>query len=143
MAGQSIDFWFTMGSTYTYLTVMRLADVERASGVSFNWRPFHLLTILNEMKHVPFADKPAKQAYMWRDVERRAGMYGIPLRVPAPYPVKQSVVANQVAVLGMREGWGPAYVEAAYRQWFSSDLRMAVKQICGRASPRSDRMRRG
>jgi 2-hydroxychromene-2-carboxylate isomerase len=75
-----------MGSTYTYLTVMRLADVEKRSGVLFRWRPFHLLTILQEMKHVPFADKPAKAAYMWRDVARRAEMYGIPpIRVPAPY----------------------------------------------------------
>ena len=93
MPGPSIDFWFTMGSTYTYLTVMRLPELERETGVSFHWRPFHLLTILNEMKHVPFADKPAKQAYMWRDIARRAAMHGIPLQVPAPYPVKQSVVA--------------------------------------------------
>ena len=62
MAEGPIDFWFTMGSTYSYLSVMRLADVERSTGVSFRWRPFHLLLILQEMKHVPFADKPAKCA---------------------------------------------------------------------------------
>jgi len=118
MAANYIDFWFTMGSTYSYLTVMRLAGIERAAGVSFHWRPFHLLIILQEMKHVPFADKPAKCAYMWRDIERRATMYGIPASLPAPYPAKQSVVANQVAIVGMREGWGTDYVRAAYRRWF-------------------------
>jgi 2-hydroxychromene-2-carboxylate isomerase len=114
----SIDFWFTMGSTYTYLTVMRLADVEKRTGISFHWRPFHLMTILQEMKHVPFADKPTKAAYMWRDIERRAGMYGIPLRVPAPYPAKQSIVANRIAILGLEEGWGTDFIRAAYRRWF-------------------------
>src|SRR5579864_1090008 len=114
---KQIDFWFTLGSTYTYLTVMRLPDIEKATGVAFRWRPFHLLTILQEMKHVPFADKPAKSAYMWRDIERRAGMYGIPLRVPAPYPAKQSVVANRVAVLGLQEGWGIAFIRVAYTRW--------------------------
>jgi 2-hydroxychromene-2-carboxylate isomerase len=113
-----IDFWFTLGSTYTYLTAMRLAEVERSANVTFRWRPFHLLTILNEMKHVPFADKPAKVAYMWRDIERRAGMYGIPLRVPAPYPARQSIVANRIAIVGMQEGWGPDFVRSAYRRWF-------------------------
>lgn len=113
-----IDFWFTMGSTYTYLTVMRLPELENASGVPFRWRPFHLLTILQEMKHVPFADKPAKAAYMWRDIERRAQMYGIAARVPAPYPAKQSITANQIAVLGFKEGWGKDFVCAAYRRWF-------------------------
>src|SRR5579859_4393817 len=113
-----IDFWFTMGSTYTYLTVMRLPNVKDQSGISFRWRPFHLLKILQEMKHVPFADKPAKAAYMWRDIERRAKMYGIPARVPAPYPAKQSIAANRVAILGLREGWGEDFIRTAYRRWF-------------------------
>ena len=118
MAGPSIDFFFTMGSTYTCLAVMRLDDVARNSGIAFRWRPFHLLTILNDMKHVPFADKPAKMGYMWRDIERRAAMHGIPVKVPAPYPARQSVFANQVALLGMQDGWGEAFVREAYRQWF-------------------------
>ena len=113
-----IDFWFTMGSTYSYLSVMRLAQLERSTGISFRWRPFHLLTILQEMKHIPFADKPTKSAYMWRDIERRAALYGIPVKLPAPYPAKQSLVANLVAIVGMRESWGADYVRAAYRRWF-------------------------
>jgi 2-hydroxychromene-2-carboxylate isomerase len=117
-ATKPIEFWFTMGSTYSYLTVMRLPDLEKASGIPFRWRPFHLLTILQEMKHVPFADKPAKAAYMWRDIERRAQMYEIPIRVPAPYPVKQSIIANHVALVGFTEGWGKEFVRAAYRRWF-------------------------
>lgn len=115
---EPIDFWFTLGSTYSFLSVMRLAEVERASGMSFRWRPFHLLVILNEMKHVPFADKPQKMKYMWRDLERRAALYGIPVKVPAPYPCRQSISANLVATVGMREGWGPDFVRAAYRHWF-------------------------
>lgn len=118
MADGPIDFWFTMGSTYSGLSVMRLADVERSTGMSFRWRPFHLLLILQEMKHVPFADKPAKCAYMWRDLARRAAMYGLAGQFPAPYPAKQSVAANQVAIVGMREGWGEDFVRAAYRRWF-------------------------
>ncbi|MEH2541672.1 MULTISPECIES: 2-hydroxychromene-2-carboxylate isomerase [unclassified Bradyrhizobium] len=119
MSPSRIDFWFTMGSTYSYLSVLRLPDVERSTGISFRWRPFHLLVILQDMKHVPFADKPAKLTYMWRDIERRAAMYGFPTNLPAPYPPKHSVVANLIAILGMREGWGPEFVRAAYRRWFT------------------------
>ena len=118
MTAPHIDFWFTMGSTYSYLSVSRLADMERSTGITFRWRPFHLLIILQEMKHIPFADKPTKSAYMWRDIERRAAMYGIPVKLPVPYPAKQSVVANLVAIVGMREGWGADFVRAAYRRWF-------------------------
>jgi 2-hydroxychromene-2-carboxylate isomerase len=118
MAADPIDFWFTMGSTYSYLSVMRLGELERSSGIRFSWRPFHLLVILQEMKHVPFADKPAKSAYMWRDIERRAAMYGLPVSLPVPYPAKQSIMANLVAIVGMRQGWGVDFVRAAYRRWF-------------------------
>lgn len=113
-----VDFWFTMGSTYSYLTAMRLPTLQRSSGVKFQWRPFHLLVILQEMKHIPFADKPAKSAYMWRDIERRANMYGISPSLPAPYPVKNSMLANLVAIVGMGQGWGIDFVRAAYRRWF-------------------------
>jgi 2-hydroxychromene-2-carboxylate isomerase len=94
MPTDHIDFWFSMGSTYSYLSVMRLVELERSSGIPFRWRPFHLLIILDEMKHIPFADKPKKSAYMWRDIERRSAMYGLVARLPAPYPAKQSIIAN-------------------------------------------------
>ena len=122
MPAKQIDFWFTMGSTYTYLAVNRVPKIAEASGTQFRWRPFHLLILLKEMNHVPFADKPAKCAYMWRDIERRAAMYGISARLPAPYPVANSERANLVAIVGMREGWGTDYVRAAYRHWFQSGL---------------------
>jgi 2-hydroxychromene-2-carboxylate isomerase len=122
MADSDIDFWFSVGSTYTYLSVMRLPDVETDTGIRFRWRPFSVRTIMREMDNVPFATKPVKMDYMWRDVERRAGRYGLPARVPAPYPLKEFELANRVAVLGAQEGWGPAYVRAAYRRWFQEGL---------------------
>ena len=117
MPAGPIDFWFTMGSTYSYLSVMRLVELERATGIKFKWRPFHLLAILQDLNHVPFADKPQKSAYMWRDIERRAAMYGLSVTLPAPYPAKQSITADLVALIGMRHGWGVDFVRAAYRRW--------------------------
>lgn len=39
-------------------------------------------------------------------------------RLPAPYPIADLPLANQVALIGMREGWGSAYVRETYRLWF-------------------------
>jgi 2-hydroxychromene-2-carboxylate isomerase len=113
-----IDFWFSIGSTYTYLTVMRLGDYSDEMGVSFNWRPFNVRTIMVEQKNIPFAGKPVKAAYMWRDIERRADRYGVPIVVPVPYPLEHLALANQVALVGTREGWGADYVVETYRRWF-------------------------
>ena len=117
-----IDFWFSIGSTYTFLSVMRLPTLAMEHDLSVNWRPFNVRTILVEQNNIPFAGKPVKAAYMWRDIERRAGKYGLSLAVPAPYPLEFLPLANQVALLGMREGWGQDYVLATYRRWFRLGL---------------------
>lgn len=113
-----IDFWFSIGSTYTALSVARLGQVEAETGARFRWRPFNVRHVMTEQKNIPFAGKPEKSAYMWRDIARRSAGYRLDLQVPAPYPVPDLPFVNCVALLGMREGWGRAFVEAAYRGWF-------------------------
>jgi len=118
VAEDAIDYWFSTGSTYTYLTVSRLPALSAAKAMRFNWRPFSVRAIMREQNNTPFAGKPVKSAYMWRDIERRAAAYGIPVRVPAPYPLPQLDLSNQVATVGYNEGWCADYVRATYRRWF-------------------------
>ncbi len=113
-----IDFWFSIGSTYSYLTVMRLAEAARAAEVAVRWRPFNVRHVMVEQNNIPFKDKPVKTAYMWRDIERRAASYGLRPKVPAPYPLPGLVLANLVATVGAEEGWVETYVRATYRRWF-------------------------
>lgn len=124
-----IDYWFSVASTYNFLTAMRLDGVERASGLTFRWRPFDLRRILLDMNNVPFSGKPVKMSYMWRDVQRRAAGYGIEAKLPAPYPLQHSVVGAQIALLGMREGWGKDFVRAGYKAWFQRGLEPFVEPI--------------
>lgn len=112
-----VDFWYSIGSTYSYLSVMRLAEVSQESGVTFRWRPFNVRHVMVSQNNVPFRDKPVKAAYMWRDIERRALRYGLRPDLPAPYPLAELVFANQVATLGAEEGWGEDYTRATYRRW--------------------------
>jgi len=82
----SIDFWFSIGSTYSYLTVMRLAEVAAATGIDFVWRPFNVRAIMIAQNNIPFANKPVKAAYMWRDIARHAAKYGLSPNSPHPIP---------------------------------------------------------
>lgn len=113
-----IDFWFSIGSTYSYLTVMRIDTVAEQAGARIRWRPFDVRHMMKAQKNVPFADKPAKLAYMWRDIERRQARQGLAGRFPAPYPIYDLARANRVALVGLREGWGKDYIREAYRLWF-------------------------
>ena len=115
---RTIDFWFSVGSTYTYLAVMRLEAIAKQSGIRFFPRPFSVRAIMREMDNVPFANKPVKAAYMWRDIGRRAQARGLHPNLPAPYPLREFDRANRVAVVAAEEGWCEAYLRATYRRWF-------------------------
>ena len=119
-----IDFYFSIGSMYTFLTVMRIDRVEDMTGVRVVWRPFSVRAIMIEMDNRP-ASKPRKLEYMWRDLHRRAGMYGFAFEGEAPYPLREFDLANRVAIVGAQEGWCADYVRATYRRWFVD------KQECG------------
>jgi len=116
---KEIEFWFSIGSTYTYLSVTRLAEVTKKTGASFSWQPFSVRKIMREMDNIPFPpSKQVKVEYMWRDIERRAKGYGFTANVPAPYPLQEFDLANRVAVLASQEGWCEDYVRGTYRHWF-------------------------
>ena len=123
-----IDFYFSIGSTYTYLAVTRILDVEKNHQVSFNWKPFSVRVIMKEMNNIPFPkDKLNKVNYMWRDIERRAEGYGFFAKTPVPYPLSEFDLANQIAILGMNEGWGVDYVYKTYQRWFQQGKEPATQ----------------
>ncbi len=117
-----IDFWFSIGSTYSFLTISRLDEWCDENSATVNWRPFNVRTVMLQQQNVPFAGKPAKSAYMWRDIERRAAKYHLHAKLPAPYPVSDLPLANQVALLGMGEDWGKNFVQSLYRVWFEDGI---------------------
>tara|TARA_Y100000589_G_C27020161_1_gene574593 strand:+ start:343 stop:933 length:591 start_codon:yes stop_codon:yes gene_type:complete len=131
----NIDFFFSIGSTYTYLSVTRILEVEKKNQVKFNWKPFSVRAIMKEMNNIPFPkEKLNKVNYMWRDIERRAQGYGFFAKTPVPYPLSEFDLANQIAILGLKKGWGIDYVRLSYKKWFQEGKEPAVdpsiSEIC-------------
>ncbi len=123
-----IDFYFSIGSTYTYLSVTRILDIEKKHQVKFNWIPFSVRIIMKEMNNIPFPkDKQNKVDYMWRDIERRAEGYGFFAKTPVPYPLTEFDLANKLAILGLKQGWGIDYVKLTYKRWFQDGKEPATE----------------
>jgi 2-hydroxychromene-2-carboxylate isomerase len=116
-----LDFFFFLGSTYTYLAVNRADELATRAGVNLRWRPFSVRTIMIEQNNRPFVGKPVKLAYMWRDLERRAQRHGVPFGSVPRYPIDAGDLANRVATLAALEGWCSQFTKAAYAAWFLED----------------------
>ena len=121
---KKIEFWYSIGSTYTYLSTQRLGQIESQNEVKFEWMPFSVRSRMIEMENVPFMaeKKRDKIDYMWRDVQRRANFYGFDAKIPAPYPLKEFDLANKVAIMGKDQGWIKEYTVLTYKKWFLEHL---------------------
>lgn len=115
-ARPSLDFWYDFASSYSYLAAMRIEEMAAAAGVDVKWRPFLLGPIFASQgwSNSPFNLFPAKGKYMWRDMERRSGRLGLPLKRPQPFP-QNSLSAARVALAGREAGWTPAFTRACFQ----------------------------
>jgi len=116
-----IEVWLTLGSTYTYLTVHRLAQSADA-GVPVTLRAMYLGRIFHEIGVWPFPPERAKTLYMWRDLARRADEMGLSPVLPAPYPAPQTERANRVFHVVNAQGRGLEFLLASYEAWFGQGL---------------------
>ena len=75
MASTPLEFWVGYGSTYTYLSVMRIEAASARAGVELVWKPFNIRTLMIEkgLPTGPFMPRPEKLAYMWRLLSLQGG----------------------------------------------------------------------
>jgi len=126
----TIKAWLSIGSTYTYLTALRLRSVVDASGIKLDIQPISIRQIMKNMDNIPFPQsKKTKVDYMRRDIQRRSEFYSLPVpNVPAPYPLKEFDRANLVGIVMERNGRYLEYLEATYRAWFLDGLEAGSDQ---------------
>ncbi len=109
-SSSEIEFWFEFGSTYSYLSVMRIEDATRRHGIRIVWKPFLLGPIFKAlgMETSPFVLNSQKGAYMWRDIERQCRKYGLAWQRPSQFP-RPALLAARVALLGAQKPWISAF----------------------------------
>jgi len=114
-----MEFWLGYGSTYTYLTVMRIEALAARHGVAVEWKPIKLLSLMRELGSPsgPFLERPEKLKYMYRDVERRAQRHGLRY-VQAPYPV-DTRQTERVGRVAAQQGWCADFTRAVFEMNFT------------------------
>ena len=126
----TLDFFYEFASTYSYVTVMRIAPLAQAAGVTVRWRPFLLGPIFKAQgwDTSPFNLYPAKGRYMVRDCERLCAALGVPFRLPDPFP-QPGLLAARAALVGLGDGWGEDFSRAVYRAEFAEGRRIGEATV--------------
>lgn len=114
-----LSFWFDFGSTYSYLTAMRIETVAKDRGLELEWRPFLLGPIFSRQgwPTSPFNLFPAKGRYMWREMERMTEEAGLPLVQPQPFP-QNGLIAARIAHANRKADWAGSFIRAVFMAEF-------------------------
>jgi 2-hydroxychromene-2-carboxylate isomerase len=125
----TLEFWFELASTYSYLSAMRIETLVPPS--TLQYRPF-LLGPIFQMRYgtadSPFNRDEARGRYMWRDVERRCDKYGLPFRRPSVFP-RSALLAARVALLLEQEPAEGPFVRAIFRANFAQDRDISQPEV--------------
>jgi len=129
-----LELWFEFGSTYSYLTVMRIENIAASQGVYIVWRPFLLGPIFKELgwQSSPFLEQKEKLVYMWRDLERQCGKYGLQWKKPATFP-RAAVLPLRVTLAFAQEPWIGDFCRAVMLQNFAEDRDIGATETVERA----------
>lgn len=87
MAAHEIEFFFDIGSSYSYLAATQMAGVAGRTGLPVRWRPFLLGGVFKATGNDMPARLPAKAKWMLHDMALWAKHYGIGFRVPSRFPL--------------------------------------------------------
>ena len=115
MDAASFDFFYDLGSPYSYLASTQLRGISERTGARPRLYPITLGGVRKATGHqIP----PAQQlAYMAQDTARWAQRYGVPLQIPKAFPVS-TILPLRTAVAASRAGDGERAMKALFHAYW-------------------------
>ncbi len=84
--GKTVEFFYGIGSRYSYLAATRIAALEAETGCTDKWRPIHSADLIVANGADPFDGGEVSGQYGWpyrrHDAENWAEYYGVPYLEP-------------------------------------------------------------
>ena len=130
---REIEFWFEFGSSYSYLSVMRIEDAAARHGTTIAWKPFLLGPIFKSFgwESSPFVAQKEKGEYVMKDMARQCRKYGLPWTRPTTFP-RIAVLPMRVALIGAGEPWMAEYSRRIMLLNFSQDQEINTEEAVGK-----------
>ena len=112
----SLDFFYDLGSPYSYLAATQLARISASSGAVVRPLPITLGGVRKQLgTQMP---SMAQLQYMSGDIARWAARYGVPMSIPSAFPTK-TIQALRACVAAELEGQGLAAMHALFKTYWA------------------------
>ena len=97
---RQVEFFFDVGSPASYLAWTQLESIQRDTGASVVYQPMLLGGVFQATGNASPAAVPAKGDYTFRDLERYARRYNVPLQRNPHFPINTLPLMR--AITGMQ-----------------------------------------
>jgi 2-hydroxychromene-2-carboxylate isomerase len=140
VSAPEVDFFFGIGSRYSYLAATQIDRLAAETGARVNWFPVSSATLMERRGQNPFAGPPPSGQYDWgfrrRDAEAWADYYGVPFRDPIGRIELDGSLYARACVAAGRMGALESYSMALFGAVFVDDLNRVDREQCiARAAP--------
>ncbi|MCA9509836.1 MAG: 2-hydroxychromene-2-carboxylate isomerase [Myxococcota bacterium] len=121
----TLEFFYDIGSPWTYLAFHRIEEVAREAGAELAWKPILVGGVFNRVNAGVYEARanpnPVRWRYMAKDMADWARAYGLRIAwPPSVFPVN-SVKAMRGALVALDEGRVAAYSRAAFEAYWGDD----------------------
>jgi 2-hydroxychromene-2-carboxylate isomerase len=131
-----IEFFFDIGSSYSYLAATQMDGVSQRTGVPARWRPFLLGAVFKATGNDLPIKLPAKARWMVSDMKLWGDHYGIPVRIPSRFPIV--TLRAQRALCSAERIHGsdaiPKFAQALFRAYWADDKDPTTDDVIGAAA---------
>jgi 2-hydroxychromene-2-carboxylate isomerase len=133
MTKPCIEFFFDIGSPYSYLAATVINDVGERTGTPVRWCPFLLGGVFKASGNTMPGAVQSKGRWMLADLERWAVHYGVPFQMSRHFPLntlrtQRALVATKL-LLG-EEAVAP-FAQALFEAYWVQDQDVSKESVIG------------
>ena len=99
---KTVDFYFDFGSPAAYLAYTQLPKLRADTGATVVMKPMLLGGVFQATGNRPPISVPLKGTYLFQDLNRYAGRYGVPLVMNPHFPINTITLMRGDIGLGLR-----------------------------------------
>ncbi|MEM7254872.1 MAG: 2-hydroxychromene-2-carboxylate isomerase [Pseudomonadota bacterium] len=127
---ERIEFFFDLGSPWSYLASTQLDGLAARTGAEVVWRPFLLGGVFKATgNQSPAYEKVEnKLAYFYDDLHSWATLYRVPFQVPSVFP-PNTLTAMRGAIAATRLGRPVAFARAGFEAYFAEDRNISDSDV--------------
>ncbi|MHC8319506.1 2-hydroxychromene-2-carboxylate isomerase [Pseudomonas sp. GB2N2] len=113
---KTVEFYFDLGSPATYLAHTQLPNICARTGSQLIYIPILLGGVFKATGNASPATIPAKGAYMFKDLDRYAKRYGVPLKFNSHFPINTLMLMRAVTGMQLRHPQRfPAFINCLFQ----------------------------